>query len=120
TRLQVHDAEAAVVALDPSDLSRGAVVVHTPGIVSGLQALFEELWADAEELVACEERGGAPSPEEIELLRVLARGAKDESAARTLGVSVRTVRRMIAALSERLDAPGRFAMGAEAARRGWI
>lgn len=120
TRIVLHDSEAAVVALDPTDISRGAVVVHTPGIVAALQMLFDELWKGAQELVTVEERGGGPTPDEIALLQVLARGAKDEAAARTVGVSVRTVRRMISSLSERLDANGRLALGAEAARRGWL
>ena len=54
------------------------------------------------------------------LLRQLAAGAKDEQIARTLGVSLRTVRRRIADLMTELGADSRFQAGVEAARRGWL
>ncbi len=59
-------------------------------------------------------------PHERELLRILAAGHSDETAARRLGVSVRTVRRMMAGICERLDARSRFQAGILAARQGWI
>lgn len=61
-----------------------------------------------------------PSPAELLLLQLLADGAKDEAAARSLGVSVRTVRRMVADLMRRLDARSRFQAGILAKRRGWL
>ncbi|WP_238430957.1 LuxR C-terminal-related transcriptional regulator [Frankia nepalensis] len=61
-----------------------------------------------------------PSPSELLLLRLLADGAKDEAAARSLGVSVRTVRRMVADLMRRLDARSRFQAGILAKHRGWL
>nr|WP_241832347.1 LuxR C-terminal-related transcriptional regulator [Pseudofrankia sp. EUN1h] len=61
-----------------------------------------------------------PSPAELLLLQLLADGAKDESAARSLGVSVRTVRRMVADLMRRLEARSRFQAGILAKRRGWL
>jgi DNA-binding NarL/FixJ family response regulator len=45
---------------------------------------------------------------------------KDEAVARALGISIRTVRRMINILSDRLDAPSRFTLGARAHERGLI
>ena len=50
----------------------------------------------------------------------LARGAKDEQLARTLGLSLRTVRRRVAELLDELEASSRFQAGVEAVRRGWI
>jgi len=44
----------------------------------------------------------------------------DETAARRLGVSLRTVRRQMAALMERLCATSRFEAGLKAAQRGWL
>ncbi len=61
-----------------------------------------------------------PSDSERLLLRLLSLGAKDEAAARHLGVSVRTVRRMIADLMRRMDARSRFQAGILAAERGWL
>ncbi len=62
----------------------------------------------------------SPSDSERLLLRLLSLGAKDEAAARHLGVSVRTVRRMIADLMRRMDARSRFQAGILAAERGWL
>ena len=54
------------------------------------------------------------------LLAQLADGAKDEQIARKLDVSLRTVRRRIAALMTDLGVDTRFQAGVEAARRGWL
>jgi DNA-binding CsgD family transcriptional regulator len=62
----------------------------------------------------------SPTVSELLLLRLLADGSKDEAAARALGVSVRTVRRMVADLMRRLDARSRFQAGILAQRRGWL
>ena len=51
------------------------------------------------------------------MLDLLQMGMKDESIARQLGVSLRTVRRRIADLMDDLGASTRFQAGAEAARR---
>ncbi|WP_322768119.1 LuxR C-terminal-related transcriptional regulator [Frankia sp. Cr1] len=64
--------------------------------------------------------GREPTDSERVLLRLLSLGAKDEAAARHLGVSVRTVRRMIADLMRRMDARSRFQAGILAAERGWL
>lgn len=65
--------------------------------------------------------GRAAIGEQIRLLLAqLASGAKDEHIARTLGLSLRTVRRRIAALMSDLGVDTRFQAGAEAVRRGWL
>ncbi|WP_244925358.1 LuxR C-terminal-related transcriptional regulator [Georgenia faecalis] len=51
---------------------------------------------------------------------MLASGAKDETIARELGLSERTLRRRSSALLARLGAANRFQAGVQAARRGWI
>ncbi len=51
---------------------------------------------------------------------MLAQGHKDEACARNLDVSVRTVRRMVADLTERVGAGSRFELAILAARGGWI
>jgi DNA-binding CsgD family transcriptional regulator len=61
-----------------------------------------------------------PSAAELLLLELLADGLKDEAVARALGVSVRTVRRMVAELMNRLDARSRFQAAILAKQRGWL
>jgi ATP/maltotriose-dependent transcriptional regulator MalT len=69
------------------------------------------------------ERGAAPtpagtaiSPREWQVLQLLAQGCTDEAVARTLDVSLRTVRRVTADLMARLGARSRFQAGLNASR----
>ncbi|WP_225438449.1 LuxR C-terminal-related transcriptional regulator [Candidatus Frankia nodulisporulans] len=103
------------------------LLVRTPELTSVLLTLFEQVWDAAEPLADEPAADGArtglddrPSDSERLLLRLLSLGVKDEAAARHLGVSVRTVRRMIADLMSRLDARSRFQAGTLATRRGWL
>ncbi|MFC7483924.1 LuxR family transcriptional regulator [Luedemannella flava] len=84
-------------------------------------ALFEHVWSTATPIgddPPRDDRG--LSPQERELLRLLSIGHTDEYAARQLGVSLRSVQRMMALVSERVGASSRFQVGVEACRRGWI
>ena len=95
------------------------VLVRQSAIVGALTLLFERYW-DASHRAA---RPRHPSPSRRRpgsLLRQLAAGAKDEQIARTLGLSLRTVRRRVADLMIELGADTRFQAGVEAARRGWL
>ncbi|MBW1598593.1 response regulator transcription factor [Streptomyces sp. JJ38] len=51
---------------------------------------------------------------------MLVRGLTDRAVARRLGLSERTVRRMVAHLMDRLGAASRFEAGARAVERGWL
>lgn len=62
----------------------------------------------------------AVSGDEKALLRLLAAGLTDEAAARRLGISVRTARRQVAVLMNKLGASSRFQAGHRAAQRGWL
>jgi DNA-binding NarL/FixJ family response regulator len=55
-----------------------------------------------------------------ELVRMLGGGLTDEAMARKLGVSERTVRRLVSELTERLGAASRFQAGVCAVRLGWL
>ena len=122
TRMIIFDRRTAIVELDPEDPDRGAVQLTAPGIVTALHGLFERVWSAAvpfgEPAPGRDEHG--VSPNERELLRLMFDGHTDESAARKLGVSLRTVRRMMASLATRLGARSRFQVGALAQARGWL
>ncbi|MFC4018867.1 LuxR family transcriptional regulator [Micromonospora sp. GCM10011542] len=117
----VVDRQVALLPLDPAESSRGAVEVVHAGVVAAIYALFEQVWRTASPL-------GAPplldtdgfEPFARELLQILAAGHTDEVAARKLGLSLRTVRRVTASLMERLDARSRFQLGVHAAQRGLL
>ena len=54
------------------------------------------------------------------IVSLLADGASDTQIARRLYIGQRTVQREVAALMALVGAASRFALGAEAARRGWL
>lgn len=121
TRFQVFDGSVAVVAMAVDGSSPGAILVRNPGLVAALQRLFEILWQSAEPAFGADS-GKADhelSAQQRELIRLLARGAKDESVARQMGVSVRTVRRAISELGVQLGAASRFELGVKCAAAGW-
>ncbi len=93
-------------------------LVRTPIVVGMLRSLFRELWGRAMPLpwLPAGRDGGAV----VQVLRLAAQGMCDESIARHLGVSVRTVRARFAAAMAELGAQSRFHAGVEAARRGWL
>ncbi|WP_392676612.1 LuxR family transcriptional regulator [Streptomyces sp. LN785] len=119
--LRIYDRTTALLSIDPEDPGAGAVEVTGAGFLTGLVALFERLWAattplDAGECPATDE----PTPIERELLRLMGQGLTDEAVCKKLGVGLRTVRRMIAELMDRLGARSRFEAGANAVDRGWF
>lgn len=120
-RLIIADRRVAVVPLDPERTEKGITVLHSYGAVSAMVALFELTWAHAVPLGKPRQRQAeAISEQERVLLRLLAQGDTDESAARKLGVSSRTVGRTVAELCERLGARSRFEAGVRAGERGWL
>lgn len=117
--LTIYDRSTALVAVDPADPARAAHVVTGGSLLTALVGLFEMHWKTATELPSLGRRrptGKELAPVQLELLKLLAAGGKDESAARELGLSVRTVRRMVSDLSERLGARSRFELAVAAAR----
>ena len=60
------------------------------------------------------------TPRELDVLALQAEGASNKAIARTLGISVHTVKFHIAALFDKLDAEGRTEAVAQAARIGAI
>ncbi|TCC04387.1 helix-turn-helix transcriptional regulator [Kribbella soli] len=121
-RLVIFDRESAVMGINPDDSSVGAVVHHSRPVVRMAEELFLSLWDQGFEPFAEEQRArdGGISAQEAEFLRLLVHGATDEQVARKLGVSMRTVRRIAAKLSEQVGASGRFELGVRAAQRGWV
>ncbi|WP_331755609.1 helix-turn-helix transcriptional regulator [Streptomyces sp. NBC_01643] len=124
-RLLVFDRHTAVVPIDPANSRLGALCTSAPGIVASLTALFERTWESAVPLGVNPKRRTADAPDGIssaerELLKLLASGMTDEAAGNRLGVSLRTVRRQMAALMKRLNASSRFEAGLKAAQRGWL
>jgi len=118
TRLLVVGTTHAMVPEPLGEADTPRVLVRQRAIVETATLLFEELWRRAAP-VAEFERGQAGARRTL-LLEQLADGAQDEQIARRMGISLRTVRRRVAALMAELDANSRFQAGVEAVRRGWL
>jgi hypothetical protein len=117
TRLFVIGGSHAIVPEPLGFADEPRILVRQGAIVSALTLLFEQYW---ERSVALPEFRAGRSEQRTFLLRQLASGAKDEQIARTLGLSLRTVRRRVADLLIELGVDTRFQAGAEAVRRGWL
>jgi len=117
-RLHLVDRRTAVVQLG-DDQEHEALVVTQPALIAVLSSLFEAVWATAVPLTAGTAAGDAAiTPPELALLQLLGEGLTDDAAARKLGVSLRTERRMLTRVSQHLDAQSRFQLGQRAVQRG--
>ena len=116
TRLLVISPTHAVLPEPLGYADEPRLLVRQGALVEALTLLFELYW-ERPLAVPTGRRASTSAPF---LLRQLASGAKDEQIARTLGLSLRTVRRRVADLMIELGVDTRFQAGAEAARRGWL
>ncbi|MEV0272611.1 helix-turn-helix transcriptional regulator [Hamadaea sp. NPDC050747] len=100
----------------------GVAAFRLPGVVTATLELFGRLWSTAVPLTPVDEvpADGPLTWRERDLMTLLYTGHTDESAAMKLGISVRTVRRMVADIMNRLGARSRFQAGAKAAGQGWL
>jgi sugar-specific transcriptional regulator TrmB len=120
-RMIICDRRVAVVPIDPDDTAMGALQLTARGIVTALVGMFESTWERAQPFGnSVPRREGEPTPQERQLLQLLRSGLTDDGVSRQLGLSVRTTRRMVANMMERLAARSRFEVGYEAAKRNWI
>ncbi|TDD61377.1 LuxR family transcriptional regulator [Kribbella antibiotica] len=117
TRMVIVDDHFALVGLAAGG-STGALLVRSSELVAALTQYYDQLWESATPVTQTQTKGLGGT--EREVLRLLVHGLKDEAIARHLQISVRTVRRHIAAIMEFVDAPTRFAAGAAAHRLGLL
>lgn len=111
--IAVADRESLAVALD---LGHGPTVLHTartPGTARNVAFRFLEDWWPRARPCGPAPRipQGALTGTEAAVIEGLAQGLTDESVARRVGVTPRTVRRHVAAVSERYGATSRLQLG---------
>jgi DNA-binding NarL/FixJ family response regulator len=116
----IIDRRVAIMAGDTSHGERSFSVVWSPDVVGAVHSLFEAAWRASTSLEdydrqVIEVRRLAPK-----ILELLGSGHKDETAARALGLSVRTYRRRVAELMTALGATSRFQAGARARELGLV
>lgn len=105
---------AASTLTIPDDYRCDRLVIRIPAIINILTSYFDSVW-----------QGSMPvNPQEVDddtrIIALLGEGLKDETIARNLGLSLRTVRRRIAEFMDEIGAETRFQAGAEAQRRGMV
>ncbi|MEW9555144.1 LuxR C-terminal-related transcriptional regulator [Nonomuraea sp. NPDC050783] len=114
----IVDRSVVFVPSEPEGGDRSALMISQPGVVATMTDLFERVWAHAQDLEPCPEPG--LTMRERRVLYLLASTRKDEVAAREMGVSLRTYRRHVAELLDRLGAANRFQGALLAKQQGWI
>ncbi len=118
TRLAVLGTEVAVLPEWWGSSKGQQLVVRQPALVRALRELFDLLWEGAQVPPGSSEAATVDGSRQ--LVSMLARGLVDDQIARTMGCSVRTVRRRVADLMTELGASSRFQAGVLAVHRGWL
>jgi DNA-binding CsgD family transcriptional regulator/sugar-specific transcriptional regulator TrmB len=121
-KLAIIDQRTGFVPLDVDEPALGALVVHKSPLLDALSALFESIWARAVPLRAQPGGVGPEEPDEraLQVLRLMSAGLKDESIARALGLSRRTVQKHVTTMMTTLGARTRFQAALLARQRGWV
>ncbi|TDV46955.1 response regulator transcription factor [Actinophytocola oryzae] len=116
----IIDGRFAILAGDLRDGLRSYGVVSEPAVVQNVQSLFDAAWRSATELDVYDAQNAELCAMAPRVMELLATGCKDETAARTLGLGVRTYRRRVAEVMAALGAESRFQAGVRARELGLI
>jgi DNA-binding NarL/FixJ family response regulator len=132
-KLAVADQREALISLSLDANVSSALITSSQPLVETFRQLFEHHWTDATP-IGTHSPGQTPESgirrprsdgrqltiEDRQLVALMAAGLKDETIARQLQISPRTLRRRSQDLLVELRASTRFQAGAEAMRRGWL
>lgn len=116
----ILDGRLVILAGDLSSGRRSYSVITQRDTVQGVTSLFEAAWRSAVDLAVFDARVAEIRQLAPQVLDLLGQGVKDESAARSLGLGVRTYRRRVAELMEALGAESRFQAGVRARELGLV
>ncbi|WP_459706651.1 DNA-binding response regulator [Actinophytocola sp. KF-1] len=116
----IIDRRFAILAGDLADGQRSYGVVTEAAVVQNVLSLFEAAWRAGMDLAVYDAQHAELTTLAPKVMELLASGCKDETAARTLGLGVRTYRRRVAELMTALGAESRFQAGARARELGLI
>ncbi|MFD2795355.1 DNA-binding response regulator [Promicromonospora vindobonensis] len=116
----VLDQRLVILAGDLSAGRRSFSIITQPEAVQGVISLFEAAWRSATDLSVYDTQIAEIRHLAPQVLDLLGQGIKDEAAARTLGLGVRTYRRRVAELMDALGAESRFQAGVRARELGLV
>lgn len=116
----ILDRRLVILAGDVSAGRRSYSVITQREAVQGVTSLFDAAWRSAIDLAVYDTRIAEIRQLAPQVLDLLSQGVKDEAAARTLGLGVRTYRRRVAELMDALGAESRFQAGVRARELGLV
>lgn len=120
-KMLLMDHSIGLLPLTTDTPGAGALIVRPSPLLDALVALFESIWARAVPLVPGSDSGTGELDERTQrVLVLLAGGLKDESIARALGTSRRTVQKHVSLIMAALGARTRFQAAVRARDRGWL
>lgn len=120
-KLALVDERWALLPVANGTALDSALLVRSCSLLDALRGLFAFSWSQAMRIPRLDAAGAAGADKRRrELLTLLAAGFTDESIARHLGVSPRTVQRMIREFMDSHGARTRFQAGVQAAREELI
>jgi DNA-binding CsgD family transcriptional regulator len=130
-RLLIVDDLFAVTPRFQDPGSSAVTLLRGREITRLLREVFEFCWLNASSFASVNEPavpeeeseaagGQQPTAQQRVMLQMMSEGMKDESVSRKLGISVRTVGRMVNSLMAQLNVQTRYQLGVHAARMGWI
>jgi DNA-binding CsgD family transcriptional regulator len=122
--LLIADAHSAILTANPDNPAEAIIVVRGAALIRSYIALYEDCWLRSVPYSA-KSSGGFDTDTELTeqhrtTMRLLANGLTDERIARKLGVSLRTVSRLVSEIMRYLQADSRFQAGVLAAAHGLI
>ncbi|MDH6127815.1 helix-turn-helix transcriptional regulator [Kitasatospora sp. GP82] len=115
-KLAVIDSRWALLPVSAGTELQNVLLVRPSSLLDALIGLFELYWSHGMRFPAVADTEAEPQDRHQRLLDLLAAGLTDESIARQLGVSTRTVQRWVRELMDRFGARTRFQAGIQAAR----
>ncbi|WP_275124605.1 helix-turn-helix domain-containing protein [Streptomyces sp. ICBB 8177] len=118
-KLAVVDDRWAMLPVASGAELHGAVLVRASSLLDALSGMFEAYWQRAVRVPQARADRAEPD-RRTELLTLLSAGFTDDSIARQLGVSPRTVQRWVREVMDALGARTRFQAGIQAARAGLL
>ncbi|KJK55407.1 helix-turn-helix transcriptional regulator [Saccharothrix sp. ST-888] len=118
----LSDRRFALLPIDPDNHEAGAVLARGSALVRSYLALYEYCWHTSSTYGHIEQRRGGErlTEQQHAAIRMLAAGMKDEKIARSLGVSLRTLSRVMSEVMQELGTTSRFEAGVRAAKLGWL
>ncbi|WP_062203767.1 LuxR C-terminal-related transcriptional regulator [Streptomyces sp. NBRC 109706] len=127
SRLLIYDGDVAVLPLDPANSSAGVALVRDLAVVDYARQFFGLCWSEAQDFAeppppAPQDHAPTAAPVGLDrdVLLMMAAGLSNDEISERLGVSQRSVSRVVAQLMHRLGATNRFQAGVRAAARGWL